>query len=345
MIHSEGRGIILSSMRSDITLFIYGLESFIYLHPHIYTVLKKESTNKKPKILPEVEVLNYNHSWRFRNYFKYFLFEELTNIEIFQSKLNNANQSYDSFAQEADNMFKDLDMSTNKYLLNLRTNQNRKRQTNYVNLIDFGFVIPLIQDEERFDKKDFYFLIANNQKKHMFVDLTCLSMGKINRYFLIRRNFNKKVFKAIPILSMCPSYLKLKFLFIEMLLRDGCKEMSTFLSYERRIRNNLTHNLIRVGKNHSGNTFADDLIKIFSSLKDSDQKDFYYRSVKKKTEIGGFNDNLLPVYVFKNQYGARPELDKEKKHLSILGPLGSGLPFNNTTNKTYLFGRQFSVLY
>jgi hypothetical protein len=51
-----------------------------------------------------------------------------------------------------------------------------------------------------------------------------------------------------------------------------------------------------------------------------------------------FTEDLLPIYVHKNDFRARPVIPKDPKHISLMGPLGLGLPFNNFTTKTYLFG-------
>jgi hypothetical protein len=50
-------------------------------------------------------------------------------------------------------------------------------------------------------------------------------------------------------------------------------------------------------------------------------------------------ENLLPIFIHKNEFGNRPNALKNPKETSFLGPIGIGLPFNNFTSKTYLFGK------
>lgn len=59
---------------------------------------------------------------------------------------------------------------------------------------------------------------------------------------------------------------------------------------------------------------------------------------KERDYESDFSEDLLPIYVHKNSYGPRPDLPKNIRKTSFMGPLGFGFPFNNFTTKTYLFG-------
>ena len=93
--HAEGRGIILTALRSDVTLFMYGLEPFVYFHPDI---LEKERGPKGlGKLVPDVEVLQYSHSWRFLKFFKQFFFSNISNLRMFEPVEEFQTKSYYSF--------------------------------------------------------------------------------------------------------------------------------------------------------------------------------------------------------------------------------------------------------
>lgn len=118
MIHSEGRGILLTALRSDVTLFIHGLQPFVYFHPGI--LKKKLKKKNEDKIFPKVEIYEYKHSWRFLKFFKKFMYSEIPNIRMFEAIKDFQTKSYYSFRSHIKNYIGDelnkSSESSNDYL-------------------------------------------------------------------------------------------------------------------------------------------------------------------------------------------------------------------------------------
>ena len=91
---------------------MYGLEPFVYFHPKIFEDIN-QSSNKIRKWFPDIEIYQYNHSWRFFKYFKKFLFSELKNVKMFQRVKEFQQKSYYSFRSHVKKIIRHQSISSN----------------------------------------------------------------------------------------------------------------------------------------------------------------------------------------------------------------------------------------
>ena len=331
LIHAEGLGIILKSLHSDVTLFLHGLDSFIYCHPSI--LLKNESMEVMDALIPKVEVYRYRHSWRASAFFRQYLLCHLKVQDLFQTKTQAFDLdgipkfgSYHSFTHFARELR--IDDETRSKILK---GPNRVGSHDFQPLLDFGELKLILKDSFRSDSKDFYYLISKLNSSPLSVDTTNLRAGMVQKYYLLRNEKSKTVFRMMPIISLSSEYLKLKSLFLEFLKRSNESVIEEFCYY-RDFRHPAIFKYIT-------DTFTEaDEVHPLKKDKSFPSLDIF---IEETDNI--FSKKGLPVFMYKNVYESRPEMPEMAEKVSICGPHGLGLPFNNSTNKTYLFGKFYLI--
>jgi hypothetical protein len=268
----------------------------------------------------------------------------------------------------------------------------------FIRFQDFGEVTGIFEDEGMCINQEFIFLKKKFNGKSYSLKLENLTPTKICRYYLVRDDKSKTVFKGTPVISLNPKYIELKFQFIKMLLQRGLSEMTLFTQTERKVRNRLIQAIIdqieeiplfnktsirKQGKPVSESEEIKAVLKTRLSVAQKIDTRVNSPQNQPKRQIGGnsefkitvtqndlngfteskkniessfdssdlslnqsstqvkFIEDLLPIFIHKNEFGSRPNAQKNPEETSFMGPMGTGMPFNNFTNKTYLFGIHF----
>lgn len=325
-------------MKTDITLYIHGLEPFIYVN----TKLKKGSEY--------VEVSLHRHSWRYKLFLKQFYLHKIKSFDLF-IRYNEQKMSCRS-------------LSFNKNLQNIFIDQSLESVKNGLDIQEITvkeFQLPF----SKFKRFDQYFLyldlsnITHKVFKNSFIYIKCIyensryslnpyffSINNCSKYFLISCPKKEIVYKATPLYCLSSNYIKKKETIISSFESSSNKILREISEYRKDNQDNfynIIKNIFCESSNENHLTIKNLFFEKFSNKENefgTEKKYKFYQNcnnlVNNKLSKEYLN-SLIPIYI------SGPKLHKidfenKNNNLNIMGPMGTGLPFNNSSNKTYLYG-------